>query len=358
MNSIKLSEKIVVLTAILSVLALAFTGCGSGGKLIENAYTLAEKDQYIELPENYLEYEFEEPQVEITDEMVENNINLILRDSSVDTLKNDEPIKTGDKVEITYVAKDDKGETIYSGTNPYKVTIGDDYMSDDLNSAFLGHKAGETVTVTGKVADDFSYSEELRGQNITYEITIVNKYDSVIPELTDEWVKENTEASDVESFRESVKEDLYNTYRENAIDDQFSEYWNGLMEKAKVKGDFPEDLLEEEAMYFQGYVYNYGYNDTGADLETLSKEYAQDAVKMKMILYKIGEDNGLLPTEKEFREYCLKEIESKGYDEKTFESTFYTSPYEYGLKYGWAEEYLNARIEELVMKEVSNEVQE
>ena len=336
-------------------LCLSIAGCGSGSKKIENSYILADKDQYITLPEDCLSYEYEEPVVEITDEMVENNISLLLRDSAEETLDNEGEIKNGDKIEITYEAEDDSGEKIYSSTNPYKVTIGEGYMSDQLNDAFIGHKVGETVTVSGKVADDFSYSEELQGKNITYKINIVSKYDVKIPELTEEWIKENSSAATVEEYKALVKEDLYKTYYENALDDAFSKYWDQLLQNTEVKGDFPEDLLNDEAMYFQGYVFNYGYQTETDDLETLSQEYAQDAVKMKMILYKIAEDNDLLPTEKEFREYCKEEIGSKGYDEDSFEKTFYTTAYEYGLKNGWAEEYLNAEIRKLVMKEQSDE---
>ena len=324
--------------------------CGEGNKKIETGYLDIDLNEYIKLPENYLDFSYEKPQVEITDEMVDNNIALLVKETDSEVLNNEGEIKSGDKIEITYEAKDEEGNLIYSNTNGYKVTIDEDYMTEDLNDALKGHKVGDTVEIAYTISEDFSVEESLQGQKVTYYINIIAKYDVNTSEFNDEWVKQNSDCETMDEYRESVKSEMYDTYYENALDDIFTEYWDDLMDKTEVLKDFPEDLMMDEIKYFQGYVYNYGYSGPGEDMQSLSMEYANEAVKMKMLLYKIASDNDLIPTEKEFKAYCRDEIATKNYNEETFENTFGFTPYEYGIKYGWIEDFLNDKVQKLIMK--------
>lgn len=325
------------------------TETGSEGNLVSNIYIEADPGKYVKLPEGYLEYTFEQPTVNITDEMIDNNITLRLRETGQDTLNNEGETKNGDKLEITYVAKNSKGETVHTISDPYKITLGEGYLSETLNDALLGHKVGDVVTVTETVSEDFTYAEELQGESITYEITIVNKYDVLIPELDDEWVKANTDFSSVDEFRESVKQELFDSYSVAAVEETFSKYWDDLVQNSEKIADFPEEIINNEIDYFHDYILSYGYNDEDLDIYAASAEYAEEAAKMKMVLYEVAAENDLIPTEEEFKEYCAEEIKTYGYDEEGFQSAFGSSSYEYGLEYGWIEEYLNDKLKDMIV---------
>ena len=171
-----------------------------------------------------------------------------------------------------------------------------------------------------------------------------------VPEFDVDFVKANSAADTVGEYRELVKQQLYDSKVEDALQEIYDEFWDEIVEDAKVLKDYPEDLLESEEEYFYGYVNYLGYTEEDADFETLSAEYAEDAVKQKLVLYKIASDNDLIPTEDEFQDYATEEIESNGYDEESFQETFVYDSYTYGLEYGWIEDYLDEQVKNLIMK--------
>ena len=169
-----------------------------------------------------------------------------------------------------------------------------------------------------------------------------------MPGLDETFVRENSTAKTVEEYRSLVAEQLCESKMEEALEEIYDTFWRELNDQAKVL-DYPQEQIDQEKDYFYGYVQYLGYSEDDADFDALSKEYAEDAVKQKLILYKIACDQNLIPTEEEFRDYASGKIAAKGYDEKSFQETFVYDSYTYGLNYGWLEDYLNEEVKKMIM---------
>ena len=344
MRKIKDIRTIVFAVSFAAIIVLG--GCAE--KKVESDYINLKLDDYIVIPDNYLEIEYEAPTgIDVTEDEIESAINIALQDAATETEKKEGITKIGDKLFISYIAENSGGEII-SQSDGYYITLGKDYLKEELEEALLGHSVGDVVLVQTKISDDFSNNESLRGQNVTYKITIEKKYDVVIPQLDVEFVKANSTANTVEEYREQVKQQLYDSKYEDALNEIYNKEWDSIVQESEVK-KYPQDMLDAEVEYFQGYINYSGYASLDLDFEQLGEEYAKDAVKQKLVLYKISTDNDLIPTEKEFQAYATAQLESKGYDEDSFEKDFLYDSYTYGIKFGWLEDYLDECVKNLIL---------
>lgn len=335
-----------VLLVIILVVVTILGGCTE--KKVESSYTGLKLDDYIVIPDDYLKFEYEKPTgIEISEKEIESAINIELQEAAIETEEKEGITQIGDKLYISYVAEDPNGEGI-SKSDGYYITLGKDYLKEELQDALLGHNVGDVVEVKTRISDDFLNDESLRGQSVTYKITIEKKYKVIVPELDDDFVKTHSNASTVEEYRKQVKQQLFDSKYEDLMNEIYSDKWDSIVEESEVI-KYPPDMIDAEVEYFQGYVNYAGYSSMDLDFEQLGNEYAEDAVKQKLVLYKISEDNDLIPTEKEFQAYATAQIESKGYDEESFKSVFVYDSYEYGIKFGWLEDYLNEQVKKLIM---------
>ena len=329
---------------LLAVMCLA--GCES--QKVESAYLNLNLEDYIVVNTDYLDFTYEKPSdLKVSEEEIESAIALALADAAEETENPEGLTKDGDKLDISYVAEAENGDII-TKKDGYSITLGKDYLQEKLQKALIGHAVGDVVTVKDRIADDFAYEESLRGQNVIYKITIHKKYDVAVPKLDETFVRENSTAKTVEEYRSQVAEQLRGSKMEEALEEIYDTFWRELNDQAEVL-DYPQEQIDQEKDYFYGYVQYLGYSEDDADFDTLSKEYAEGAVKQKLILYKIACDQNLIPTEEEFRDYASSEIAAKGYDEKSFQETFVYDSYTYGLNYGWLEDYLNEEVKKMIM---------
>jgi trigger factor len=81
----------------------------------------------------------------------------------------------------------------------YMYTVGSATITGDLDESIVGLKAGEELKLNGSVAG---------GVAATYTMQLKQVKERVLPELSDEWVEENTEWSSIEEMRESILSQL------------------------------------------------------------------------------------------------------------------------------------------------------
>ena len=327
-------------------LALFLAGCSD--KKIESSYLKLNLDDYIVINTNYLNFTYKIPSdISVSEKEIDSAIALALEDAAVESENSQGLTKEGDKLDISYVAEAENGDVI-TKNDGYSITLGKDYLQKKLQKALTGRAVGDVVTVKARISDDFPYEESLRGQNVIYKITIHKKYNVKVPKLDENFVRERSTAKTVEEYQELVEKQLYEEKVASAVEEIYDTFWEKITLQAEIL-KYPKEQIEQEQNYFYGYVQYLGYQESDANFETLSKEYAEDAVKQKLILYKIAQDNKLIPTENEFRDYVSTEIAEKGYDEQSFQKTFVYDSYTYGLNYGWLEDYLNEEVKKLIM---------
>lgn len=158
------------------------------------------------------------------------------------------PTQKGDRVEIDFQGYDEKGapvEKTKSANHP--LFIGEGTLVNDFENALIGMQIGEKKRFPVTFPGDYHF-EPLRGKTIHFETQLKKGEETILPELTDEFVaKIAGEPKTISQFKEEVKADLA---RRKAVKIR-RERENALLDKLNVnaKLDVPPILVEEEIDY-------------------------------------------------------------------------------------------------------------
>ena len=135
------------------------------------------------------------PSLTVTDEEVETRINQV-RASSAEVVPVQRPARDGDLVLID--------RTITQGTESsvvedYSYEVGSGQVTPEMDDNLRGAKAGDILK--------FDVHHEQVGE-VTFQILVKEVREKVLPELTDEWVDQETEFETVEEMRARFHQEM------------------------------------------------------------------------------------------------------------------------------------------------------
>ena len=252
---------------------------------------------------------------DITDEEVEYAIESELESYATYDKVMEGEVADGDQVNIDY-AGTLNGEAFDGGTDEdVEFIVGDGMFLEDFEDGVVGMKPGETKDIEVTFPEDY-FEDTLAGQTATFAMTL--NYicgEEILPELTDEWVAENTDSATVEEYRETTRENLVKEQEDFYQSQVQSEVTDQLVENTEVLV-FDEDSLNSEietmrSMY-QSYASMYGMeledfvSLSGMDAEAFEAELMEQAKSYetyRMVLFKIAEIENLEIDEEEYMAY-------------------------------------------------------
>lgn len=269
--------------------------------------------------------------IDVSEDDLEEYLNYRLSLDSTTEYKKEGTIKADDKVKVSYKGTVDGKEFTGGTSEGTVVSITDKGFSvDGFTDALIGHNVGDVVSMDLTLPDDFSDST-VKGKAVHYEVTIQSLVITIVPDLTDTYVKEGYGVLGLEKvsdFMEYLRNDLY-------INNIYSKIWSTVVENATVV-DYNEDKYKEYLTTVsenqENSIYNsYGYTlteylslvgQTQADWDKSISEYVQKTLKEEMIINQIAKEENI-------------EVSDEEYNKKMFE---------YGKLYGYssAEEFIKA----------------
>ena len=214
-------------------------------------------------PVAYDAIQIPESEIAVSDEALQEQIDSILANYEETVEVTDRAIADGDTVNIDYVGRIDgvefeNGSTNGEGTD---VTVGETQYIDDFIDQLVGHKPGETFDVNVTFPEDYG-DESVDGKDAVFETTINYIAESKLPELTDEFVKENLQESEgytsVEDMKAKLKEDLYQSNKLQYL-------YEYILDNSEFQ-ELPEDVVEEQLDLQLKYVESQ-LSATGATLD-------------------------------------------------------------------------------------------
>jgi trigger factor len=196
---------------------------------------------------------------EITDAMVQTEIDGILESHVTTEPITDRAVVDGDTVNIDFVGTVDGvefegGSTSGAGT---EVTIGVTSYIDDFLQQLIGHKPGDSFDVNVTFPENYGV-DNLNGKDAVFATTINHIVNQVKPELTEEFVAANlTEPygwKTIEEMKSTIRSDMQTT----AIDRFLREY---VLDNSKVLS-LPSEIVDHQTAimidYYKGYAQYYG----------------------------------------------------------------------------------------------------
>lgn len=197
--------------------------------------------QSVEL-NSYEPVEIEMPPAEVTEGEIDAQIEMLMGYHA--TFEEvDRPVQNDDYV--TASVKDVKGATRFAGENRMFV-VGSENFPTEVNEGLMGMKKDESKEISWTPMGD-------NAEEVTIEVTINNVKERKLPELTDEFVKENFGFDTIAAMRDGVKEELEGDktsklpgLKENRAVAALSE----RLELEKVDEDYEQSVFSELGQTF------------------------------------------------------------------------------------------------------------
>ncbi|MFH1223393.1 MAG: trigger factor [Pseudomonadota bacterium] len=264
------------------------------------------------VPKGYEGAELKGIPTEPTDDEVE-KIVIGFLDSRADmkTVEDGRPVSKSDWVDIDMEGFVDGQSRKDLTVKAYVCEIGNKMsLIDDISNGVKGMKAGEEKDIKSKYADDY-YAEELRGKEVLFKVKLNKILERLIPELTDELVKEAKIATGKDEFLKNVKENLRKRKQEVRDGDLRNQLMNILLEEnnfdvppSEVEKKLPE-VKERAVRNMFGYrahsMPEKEINEALSKYDADIKKAAENDVRISYILDAIAQKHSITPTKEEIK---------------------------------------------------------
>lgn len=291
--------------------------------LDENGYwTGIRALDYVTLPEDTAAIPVNRADIEPSDEDVQAQVDSLRSNSATTTQITDRAAASGDTVNIDYSGSVD-GVVFTGGTaQGYDLTLGSGTFIDGFEDQIVGHTSGESFTITVTFPEGYSDSTDAQGNTVAlsgkeaeFAVTLNYISESVVPELTDEWVDTSFGESDglhtVEELRAYFAELLY----EDNLKNYLIEY---LVTNSAFAAELPKALTDYQVNQCLNYYYTmasyYGYElddfvqnvmgYTSADAMLAQMDSNIDTYSKEALIYQaVAEQLGVAPTQEQIDTY-------------------------------------------------------
>ncbi len=228
----------------------------------------------------YKGLEAEKPVFEVTDAMVEGEINRMAK-SNARTETVDREAKEGDTLDLDYEGFSD-GKAFEGGkAEHYMLTLGSGAFIPGFEDQLIGCKAGDEKDVVVTFPEEY-HAEELAGKEAVFKCKVNKVEETILPEIDDEFAKDVSETCDsLDELRNEIRES-FRKEREEEADNVFE---NNLIEAAvkNMTADIPEAMYEAQLdRDMQDFVYR--LNSRGMELQRYLEISGIDIDKMREMM--------------------------------------------------------------------------
>ncbi|NPA27153.1 MAG: trigger factor [Chloroflexi bacterium] len=150
-----------------------------------------------------------------------------------------------------------------------------------FSKQLAGLNIGDEATLSYTYPDDAA-TEHMRGKTVTYKLRVKEIQEPKVPELTDEFVRENTEYASVDALREAMRHELQQRRSAQYAREYENQVLDALLERATIR--YPKERLESEARYLSQLT------DTELDLDKEEvRQEVEKHLKKRLLLSHIAE---------------------------------------------------------------------
>ncbi len=248
---------------------------------------------------------------EVTDEDVEQALDSWRRVYvSMETVER--PAQVGDVVimDLKGELRSPEGETTELEEQEVSLLVKDDEDPEEwpypgFSKELAGLKAGDEKTMTYTYPDD-AVDETLRGKTATYHVHVKEVQAPVFPELTDEFVRENTEYDSLEALREATRKELAERKQREYHQDYLGRVLDALLEQVELR--YPPELVDQVYEEIKQRAWN-ELRALGVPEETLHemsqnqeeqhliREQAEQELRRRLVLDTIADELNIEPGE-------------------------------------------------------------
>jgi trigger factor len=270
-------------------------------------------DDYIKLG-NYKGIEVTVDKMLVTDAALEDAITYELENNKklVEVTDRD-VVQNGDVVNIDYEGLKD-GKAFEGGTaTKQDLIIGSNQFIDGFEKGLIGKKVGEKVTLNLTFPKDYS-SKDLAGQAVVFNVTInkIQKYE--VSELTEDYVKNNTDYDTIEAYKKAKSDSLEAAYEQTMNDDISNKVMEAVIKDSKISS-YPQTLIDYYVAAYKNYftqslqsTYSVSLEDylkamdkTQEEFDASVKTVAENYASLELVERAIAKAEGLSITDEDYK---------------------------------------------------------
>lgn len=288
---------------------------------------------------DYKGVEYIETKTEITQEIVDYNVNQFLSAYAVSEQITEGKAEMGDQVNIDFTGyvDDEAFEGGSSNGAGYDVVLGSGGMIDGFEEQIVGHDVGETFDINVTFPEVYPNNPDLEGQPARFEITLHYITRQTLPEYTDAFIASNTDAASIEEYEQSVRDELATSYAESDSTRNKSAVMQAVIEGAIIS-KYPEkemqELIDDTIGNVQAEADQYGYDLAtyiaaryGIASEESFRDYisgmVEDYMREKIVVCAVAKAEGITVSQKEIDAQKALMMENYGItDEKEFDKYY------------------------------------
>ncbi len=284
-----------------------------------------EVDDYITLG-NYKGLTLTYTKREITDTDVEDAIQDELNANAEEKEVTDRAVQTGDTVNLDYEGLKD-GVAFEGGTaQGFDLEIGSNQFIDGFEEGLIGAKVGDELALDLTFPSPYERNPDLAGQPVVFNVKVNAIKVSIVPELTEDYVKDNTDYDSIAAYKEAIRADLVEENEDAMRNEKASNLLTAIIESSTISS-YPQSLLdyysyELENSYTQ-YAAMFGYSledfvslngITMEDFEADMKSLAESRAAQELVLVAIIKAEKLDITEDEYKKGIADFVDRYGYE--------------------------------------------
>ena len=309
-----------------AALAGTLAGCSSE---LSNEYVTVKQYKGLEVPQPETATE------EITDEdvqqVIDGNLSMYAERETV----TDRAAQEGDIANIDYTGYLDgeafdggsaEGAELELGSGSF-IGATEDY--EGFEEQIEGHNVGDEFDIEVQFPDPYDRNPDMSGAVATFHIVLNGLETETVPELTDEWVRENSEDSETaDEYREEIRAELEDNVEQSVQSELQNSVLQALLENVEASS-YPEETVNEMKTqmtdYYSQMAAMYGVEldeflttymqTTQEEFDAQIEEYAQQSAALDEALKLIAEKEKLEPTEEEYQERYAEYAEESGYED-------------------------------------------
>lgn len=287
----------------------------------------------------YKGIEVEKKEYNVTDEDVENELEILRNRNARIIDVTDRPVKRGDIVTIDFKGFIDDKEFDGGSAENYKLEIGSGRFIPGFEEQLIGATIGNEVNVDVTFPEDYR-SEELAGKPALFKVTVKEIKEKELLPLDDEFAKDVSEFDTLEELKADIKRKKLEEAERMAK----NEYENDLIKKVvqNAKVDIPEVMIDNQIesmirdfdyqLRFQGLdldSYMKYMNISYEEMKQSYKEAAEDRVKTQLVMEAITKAENIEVTDEELEAEVEKTAKQYNQDVEKFRKSLRERDIEY-----------------------------
>jgi len=263
--------------------------------------------------------------VEITDELVEMAIEDHRKSNATVEEVTGRAVMKGDIVNIDFVGMMDGVAFDGGSAQGVDLEIGSGQFIPGFEDGLIGANIGDTVSINLNFPEVYQNNPDLAGKPVVFNVTINSIAAAMVPELTDEYVKEFTEYDSVQAFKDATKQQLQEISDENYEADLMNVVLNKLIEEATFSS-IPQSLLDFHADTYRNFMeqqvmLTYGVTldeyleylgMTRDDFEQVVSRFAEGQAKAELVEKAIADSEKIKISEKDYKEMLPQYMSDRG----------------------------------------------